>query len=143
MPLRVYSSPFDLGVRAVRASKYGEFAVYFADDQAFPEASGFWVRGGAEATIGVQPPMAATPVDLFLRNAPVANRVSVASGDWQEALDLAPGEERAVRLPSGEASFPTAFTVRIHPEHGVRPADLEPGNRDLRTLGVWAEVRKR
>jgi hypothetical protein len=143
VPLAVYASPFDCLGRAPRASRYGDFVVYFADEQAFPEGAGFWVRGGSEAAIGVQPPMPATRVTLFLRNAPVANRVSVSAGDWQETFDLAPGEERGVMLPSGEGTFPTAFLVGIHPERGVRPADLEPGNRDLRLLGVWVEVRRR
>jgi hypothetical protein len=130
------TSPLGRGERALRASAYGDAAVYFVDDRVFPEASGFWVRPGGGATVLVASP---GPFSLLLRNAPVANRVTVDAPGQSEGFDLNPGEERAVELTDRA----TAIRLRIRAERGVRPADLEPGNRDLRSLGVWVEVRER
>lgn len=133
------ASPFGGHVRAARAARYGDFTVYFADDEAFPETPGFWVKGESETTIAVGRPEANRPIVLQLRNAPVANRVTVASGDWRESFDLAAGEERSVRLPRFGAGS-GAVVVRIHARQGVRPSDIDPDNRDLRRLGIWVEM---
>jgi hypothetical protein len=129
-------------VRAVRAAKYGAVAVFFADEKVFPEATGFWVKGGAEATIALSAPTPDVRLELQLRNTPKANRISVSRGDWRESIALAPGEERRVALPPNRVGSRAATVIRIHPEIGVRPADLEPANGDLRLLGVWVEVRE-
>lgn len=129
--------------RAGQAARYGDLAVFFLTaDRAFPEATGFWVKGGAEATIAVGEPAPGLTLELRLRNAPVANRVSVRSGQWQESMDLAPGEERRVALPR-IVSPPAARLVSIRTDRGVRPVDLDPANRDLRSLGVWVESVRR
>ena len=82
-------------------------------------------------------------LELQLRNTPKANRISVSCGDWRESIDLAPGEERRVALPPNRVGSRAATVIRIHPEIGVRPADLEPANGDLRLLGVWVEIGRK
>ena len=39
------------------------------------------------------------PVQLFVRNGPVENAVTLESGAWRESLTLRPGEERLMQLP--------------------------------------------
>ena len=76
---------------------------------------------------------------LAVRNGPAANVVRVSYGAGQEQHRLAPGELKSIRLaPSrGRDGVP----VTISSEAGFRPGDLEAGNRDLRFLGLWVELR--
>lgn len=145
-PVSLYESPFGRGVRAIRAARYGESTVFFTDDDAFPEATGFWVKAAAETTFAVGQTGSGTPFRLQLRNAPVGNRVTVSSGGWRESFDLAAGDVRQVTLPGPGAAGRAvrnespAIVVRIRAERGIRPADVDPGNRDLRRLGVWVSI---
>jgi hypothetical protein len=118
-----------------RAVRYGGAAVFFLDDFAYAEPEGFWVAGRSETSVVVQPETRTGPALVRLRNAPVANRVAIASGRWAETLDLEPGEEREVRVPV--ASARGAALVRISSADGFRPSEVEPGSRDTRFLGVW------
>jgi hypothetical protein len=77
-------------------------------------------------------------VTLLLRNAPAANRVTLAAGAWHEELQLNPGEERRVEMPL-DASTGIAV-LRIRSESGFRPADADPKSRDTRFLGVFVRV---
>jgi hypothetical protein len=125
----------DLARRAVR---YGSVTTYFLDDRSFPEPQAFWVGGARDSAVVVQPDAPATAVTLFLRNAPVENRVVLQAGDWRRVLEMAPGEEQRVQVPLEAARG--AGLVRIEAGSGFRPSDREPASRDQRFLGVWVKV---
>jgi hypothetical protein len=125
---------------ARRAVNYERAAVFFLDEGSFPEPDAFWIGGGRQASFVVQPAAPATSVDVVLRNAPVANRVTVESGRWREEFDLAAGEERPLQIPMGTGG--RAALVTVTSRSGFRPSEVDPTSRDLRFLGVWIGVSK-
>jgi hypothetical protein len=120
---------------ARRAVRYEGASVFFLDDRSFAEPEGFWVGGSRQSSFVVQPDGPGAPVDLYLRNAPVDNRVTLESGQWREELTLAPGEERLVRVPLGPGG--RAAVVTATATSGFRPSASVPHSRDERFLGVW------
>jgi hypothetical protein len=118
-----------------RAVRYAGAAVFFLDDFSYAEPEGFWVAGGSASSVVVQPDARGGHAPVVVRNAPVANRVVLTSGRWQETLDLAPGETREVQVPLAPSRG--AALLRISSTAGFRPSDAEPGSRDSRFLGVW------
>jgi hypothetical protein len=123
-------------LRASRAVVNGAGVMYSQADGVFAEATGLWVLGGKFARLTVQPRSERT---LSVRNGPAANVVRVTSGALQQERHLAPGESITVRLYTQRAG--EAVPVTVSSESGFRPADLELGNRDVRRLGVWVELR--
>jgi hypothetical protein len=129
---------------ARRAVRYPSGVVYFFDDGAFPEPDAFWVRGGRATTVALDiEGRLAEPGGrvsmLFLRNAPVENRVTVQAGEWREELAMKPGEERTVVVPL--AAGKPATLVHLAAAAGFRPSEVSPGNLDRRFLGVWIQLR--
>lgn len=116
------------------------FVFLFHDGASFPEDDGFWVRGGAPASISVlsRTGRLNLPIELRLRNGPLANTVHILTPGAATDVVLGPGEIRTVRL----TPTPLDGTLRmiIKPERGFVPAEHEPGNRDTRLLGCWVEV---
>ena len=125
----------DLARRAVR---YGASTVFFLDDRSFPEPQAFWVGGSRDSSIVLQPDAAVPSVTLFLRNAPVENRVTLQAGSWRRELLMTPGQEQAVEVPIDRTTG--AAAVRMETSSGFRPADHDPASRDQRFLGVWVKV---
>ncbi len=123
-------------LRADRAVVTPAGVVFAERGSVYAEPSGLWVIGGKTAILTVQPRGQRT---LAVRNGPAANVVRVSYGAGQEQHRLAPGELKSIRLaPSpGRDGVP----VTISSEAGFRPGDLEAGNRDLRFLGLWVELR--
>ncbi|HSC26703.1 MAG TPA: hypothetical protein VLD67_05490 [Vicinamibacterales bacterium] len=124
---------------ARRAARYGAHTVFFLDDDSYPEPEAFWVGGSRDSSIVVQPDSPDGAIDLFLRNAPVTNRIVIESGPWREQLDLAPGETRrmSIRWDRTRGAAPLRFEV----EAGFRPSEVEPDSADERYLGVWVQIR--
>jgi hypothetical protein len=143
-PMMVTKGPASATLDAAGlAAAYGDVAVYFIGDGVFPEAAGFWVRAGTDATVAIVHPEVGAPLEIRLRNAPIDNRVSIVeeTGTLDQRIDLTPGAEHPVAIPSPGASRVTV--LRIRADRGVRPAEQTPGNRDMRLLGVWVELAKR
>ena len=128
---------------ATQAVVYPGGTVYFMDDGAIAEPDAFWVVGRAAARIVVSPRASegggTGPLDLFVRNAPVENRLTVQAGNWREDVALSPGEERRLSIPLVPGR--RAVAVRLETTAGFRPSEVEPGSQDSRFLGVWVEVR--
>jgi len=82
-----------------------------------------------------------TTLDLFVRNAPVENRLTAESGRWRVELTLEPGEEQTLSIPLAPGQ--SAAEIRFETTAGFRPSEAEPGSQDVRFLGVWVEVRSR
>jgi hypothetical protein len=134
------SSPFGRA-HARLARPYGAAVVYFFDDGAFREPPGFWVRGGNEARIAVAPADRNHPIQVFVRNAAVANEVTIDVDGASERLSLQPREER--EMPIAVKPGRGAAMIRFRPESGFQPSLVEPGSTDTRFLGVWIEIRDR
>jgi hypothetical protein len=137
-PVRLVSpSDRPTGDYARRVERYGAGLAYFFDDGAFVEAAGFWVRGGADAQVAVAPDLPGASLHLFVRNAPVANEVTIEIDGHADTLPLQPREERIVPVPDGHG----AALIRIQSRSGFRPVQVDAGSTDTRYLGTWIELR--
>jgi hypothetical protein len=117
--------------------RYGPAVVFLMGGHAYTEPGGTWVAGGEAADFVILPDPGAR-ISLFLRNAPVANRVTLESGSWRQDLSLAPREERAFEVPLDPATL--AAKLRIVTTAGARPSEFEHSD-DTRLLGCWLETR--
>jgi len=132
-PLAVAPSATAAADVARQVVRYGAHDVFFLDEESYPETPGFWVRPGrARLVVGET----SGPIGVFVRNAPVANRVEVTAGAWRRTLELAPGEEVRVEVPPAGPATPLV----IEAARGVRPFDADHRNRDFRLLGVWFAI---
>jgi hypothetical protein len=122
----------------MHAARYGPAVVFLMRGQAFMEPGGTWIEGGRSADFVVSPD-AGGVVNVFVRNPPVANLVTLEGDGWREFLVLAPGEERQVTLPVTDPSG--AMRLRVTAARGARPAEFERGSTDTRFLGCWIETR--
>ena len=120
-----------------RAVRYEGTTVFFQDDRAFPEPSGFWVAGARQTAVAVQfdRPQA---VSLLLRNGPVDNVITLESGRWRDEFAMVGGEERRIDLPVDAAR--RAVPLRIRSAAAFRPSDVDRSSRDTRSLGVFVRV---
>ena len=123
-------------LRPDRVKRYGPALFVLLDGDVYMEPQGTWIVGGASARFLLER-AAGQPMRLFVRNVPVANRVTLSVGRWREALTLAPREERLIDLPASG----TRLLLDVASATGTRPYDVEPGNLDRRRLGVWIEAR--
>jgi hypothetical protein len=118
--------------------RYGDAAAYFLDEGLFAEPEAFWVRGGRRGTLVLKPDVQRTAATLFLRNAPVENRLTIETGTWRDEMTLAPGEERRVQVPLDASRGATLVTFTA--ANGFRPSEVDPKSRDGRLLGVWVKI---
>ena len=124
---------------ARRVERYGPVLVFFFDPSIFPEDTGFWIRGGRQTHIAVASVDPGGRFQMFLRNAAAPNQIRIEIDGAVQILDLAPREERRMPIPVA-VNRPGAL-IRIHPQSGFRPSDVEPGSTDTRFLGAWLEFR--
>ena len=83
-------------------------------------------------------PAGADQVRVTVRNGAAENRISVSAGAHQEALELSAWETREIRVPVPAGA--DAVALRIAPETGFVPAEVEPGSTDRRVLGCTVTV---
>jgi hypothetical protein len=132
-PITLDSAPVTTSI-ARHAVRYGGTVIFFLDDRAFPEPSGFWVGGERDTRVVLAPDEPRGTVWLILRNAPVENTVTLEVGERREEIVLKPGEERRLQMPAGTA------LVRIRSSSGFRPSVVDPNSRDTRLLGVYVRT---
>ena len=122
-------------------SRYADTDTFFLDENVFPEADGFWVRGGrtTDFVLSQGAGGANRPGTLTIRNGAAANTVTIQSGAWQEVLTLTAGEARVVALPAADSLG--AWPLTITSASGFRPSDT--AGEDRRYLGVWIDPRMR
>ena len=123
---------------ARRGAHYGLATVFLMRGDAWMEPMGTWVAGGSNAEFAIAPDAQST-LELFMRNGPVANRVTLESATWKETLTLEPGAERTLPLPRDRRRL--AIPLKVTAATGFRPADFDPKTEDVRFLGVWIETR--
>jgi hypothetical protein len=117
---------------------YGAATVFLMDEGCFPEPDAFWLGGARQCTFVVQSEAAGSAIPLQLRNAPVTNSVTLASGRWRETLALTPGEERHIVVPLAPGR--TSALVTASSASGFRPSEHEATSRDERFLGVYLKI---
>lgn len=129
------------GRRAVRAARYGPARVFFFDEQAYLEPTGFWTRVGGAATVvvDVDESARAEGVQLFLRAGAVATSIQASAGAWTRTWNLQAGQEEVVTLPAADHRSALALTLRSG--GGFRPFAVDPASDDVRHLAVWVEIR--
>lgn len=122
---------------ARRAVRYDTAVVFFLDDRAFPEPSGFWVGGARDTIVAIRPDRP-RPIALALRNGAAANVVTLESGRWREEITLQAGEERRIDVPIDASRGAALLTIRS--SAGFRPSEVDPPSRDTRFLGVFVRT---
>ena len=119
------SSPQKATESAHRAVHYDSADAFFLDDNAYPEPTGFWVAGGRTATAIIV--SRENRFDLFVRNAPVDNHVTIDVDGEAHELTLGTGEEQLVKLTNTHGK--SSVRVRITSRNGFRPSATEPRQR--------------
>ena len=111
--------------------------LFFMDLYTFVDPENNWVRGARVSEFLVSP-AGAGRMRVVIRNGGADNRIGVTVGDHTEQLDLLAWETRELALPvrSGSELIP----IRVYPESGFVPADVEPGSTDNRLLGCTVTV---
>jgi hypothetical protein len=118
------------------ATEIGTVAIFFHDENCYPEVKGFWVRGQREARVSLQPVTPSDSLMIRVHGGPRPNRVTVSMSGWQQTLELLPDKPQVVQIP---AEGRPVITLGIRSESGFRPPELDPSSQDLRHLGVWVE----
>ncbi len=107
----------------------------------YQEPAGFWVRGASTAKAAVTTAPAARELKLRLHGGGSAvNHVRVETPSWSRDVELRANtmQDIAVPLVSGDK----VLEIRISPESGFVPADVDQNSHDRRLLGCWVEVAK-
>ena len=124
----------------VAAMRQGAATVFFHDNFAFAEPTGYWTRGGAttDITYATNAGSPAT-IAIVVHCGPVPNQVVLRTADGEERLMLQPGAERSLALPTTQESD---IGVRVAPlkisvQNGFVPAQVDRSTTDSRFLGCW------
>jgi hypothetical protein len=139
-PLVVFSRGSRHEGYARRAARYEGGVVFFTDEEAYSEPTGFWVTGGRTTSVIVQSDTAAAEARFFVRNGMTPNRIGFQHGRWRQQIALGPGEERWYSVPIAPGK--RAAVLRLSAEDGFTPSESEPDSSDRRFLGCWMELRK-
>jgi hypothetical protein len=122
------------------ATQYEDVRLYFHDEHAYTEATGFWVRGRTTmlATVAWTPERSDTPgITLKVHSGAAPNEVTLATPAWQTTIALEPGELRDVHVPA--RADQSQVHLRISPARAFVPAEHD-GSTDRRELGAWVEI---
>jgi hypothetical protein len=127
--------------RATAAARYQEAAVFALDRGVDLERSGFWVAGGRTVEVVVVPGSPVGSAGLRVRNAPVANEISLELGSWRFVRTFAPAEEALIPLPRAQG------VLRIGTASGFRPrvagdAARPRGRPGGRFLGAFVKAER-
>lgn len=137
-PVRVRAPANTDRRRAIRATRYGRTRVFFFDEQAFLEPTGFWTRADGTALLVIDTDAGAPEVRLRVRAGAAATAVDFGVGAWTSHLSLAPGQQEWVTLPPANGANAVQLMVRSGP--GFRPSAVDPTSDDVRELAVWIEI---
>ena len=119
------------------AAQFGPTAVFYHDDHAFPEASGFWVQGGQSTLVTIQRENTSTPLTLRVHSGLIDNRLRVVAAGWETSLALAREQPDQIEIPAGERKV---VTLELSADKAFVPKEITSTANDARPLGVWIEV---
>jgi hypothetical protein len=121
------------------AARYGDVPLYFHDDRAYLEPSGFWTRGQASVRVSAAlPAFTSATLPLRLRSGGDPLPVRLETPRWSTRVVVASDRATAlaVPVPAGERVVPLTITA----EGAFVPADHGANVNDRRVLGCWVEV---
>jgi hypothetical protein len=117
------------------AAAFAPVHIFFHDSLAYPEAGGFWVGGRTTVRMTMLKVRESDPgVLLAVHSGARPNVVTLATPDWSQTLELAPGLTARVTVPSKAGERSIALTIST--ADGFVPAEIER-SRDRRLLGAW------
>ena len=122
---------------AKAAARLGDVRVFFMDDHAYPEATGFWVRSGRAASVIMDLDDQSRSLGLRLQAGPIATPAEFEINGERRQLWFAPRQRLEIAIPPADVGV---WHITIHPgTECVRP-DVDPNVKDYRSLGLWVEV---
>lgn len=128
----------DIVTRAVRASGINDVRVFFVDNQAYAEPTGFWIPPGTATRLVVdRPDGPERPLLLRLRAGPIDSTVDLELDGQRSQVRLGAGQWHELQIRSTTAGY---WQITIRPESGFRPIDFDPATHDERLLGIWVEL---
>jgi hypothetical protein len=137
-PISVFDESARPRVPIVLATRqYPEATVFFHDERAMPEPTGFWVLGGQQSTITVARERTDAPFAVLVHSGAEPNIVTFRMRGWERVVSLEPGEPQVIELPD---SMRRVLTFTIRADDGFRPDQYDPTSRDTRYLGAWIQV---
>jgi hypothetical protein len=113
-------------------------AIFFHDEDVYPEKIGFWVHGESTAYMTVAAHHPDRGVTLRVHSGARPNTVTFATPTWGERVALMPGASRDVHVRA--PARPGPFLLRVTTDKSFVPANVVPGNADRRILGCWIEI---
>jgi hypothetical protein len=140
IPLAIVPDPRRLTLPAVAIESIegrpNAYLVY-TDDNTYPEGGVFWTRRTARGTVFVLP-AGASSIVLTLHVGPNGGTVRLDVGGERMDTVLSPNETRrlSIAVPSGVAMVP----ISVQAPGSFLPIDVEPGSRDMRSLGCQVRV---
>ena len=121
------------------AAAFDRLLFLFHDEEAYPDATGFWVRGASRARVSVvsRSGLLISDLRLVLRSR-VPNTIHIEMPDRVWTEQLAADEERAILIKP--TLLDGTVRLRITAERGFYPVDTEPGSTDRRHLGCYVRI---
>jgi len=143
IPQRIVDASARPRTPAVLGSQsYAGLSVLVHGEDAWPEATGVWLRGRTTVILTlVFPDDAWRTFDVRAGAVPV--KVTAEWGTSTESWDLAPGEvaRTIIDAPAPQPGQQVrSAQLRITSSNGFVPAEIDPGSRDRRLLGAWLEL---
>jgi hypothetical protein len=140
VPYRVVPFLDRIAAEDVRAAAaFDRLLFLFHDDQAYPDANGFWIRGASRARVSVvsRTGLLISDVRLMLRSR-VPNTIHIEMPDRVWTEQLAADEEREILIKP--TLLDGTVRLRITADRGFYPVDTEPGSTDRRHLGCYVRI---
>nr|HPQ42170.1 hypothetical protein [bacterium] len=132
-----------------RRVDYGDYFIYFADDNQFgSENDGFWVKGRRRADMVIRCWKPVDTVTLTIRNGSRPARIYGSAGDADFRKTVGGGETFQIRLNPGTpvnaynlaGNVSYCYPVRIGTSSGFIPRFTESGSTDHRFLGCFVRI---
>jgi len=122
------------------AASYRGVAMFFHNEQLYPEPEGFWTIGerSVEVTVAT-PPGRTAPIVLRIHGGGWPNSAILSTFGWYRQYSLMPGQTADVELPIVAGGI---VPLTISAANGFYPKDLDPASKDPRFLGIWVEVKQ-
>ncbi len=118
------------------AADFGPARIFFHDSGVYAEREGFWLRGRSTIRMTlVKSQDAVDSLTLAVHSGARANSATISSQGWEQRLELVPGVTQRIVVPARAGEHVASLSIAT--TDGFVPADVFPGSKDRRLLGVW------